>query len=395
MSEEIFVNTGTSFQQPYIARQPASGRTPAIGTVEARTPTNVQTPFTYSNRTPFTYRSPVSAQQPYIAQGRQPGTYARQGQTPLTYARQAQTPATYQARQPGTYARQGQTPLTYQHRTPSTYTRQGQLPSTYQARQPSTYTNVNVPYRAPFTYQATGQQPFTYTAQQPFTYSAQQPFTYSARSPFISTTSQTITETNINNYAQAELEIYRSSSSNFINTLMTKYVKFVFSNGTTNSISGNTARKISLYMRAAAGPSSSTTSTPTGLFTGWVLMGEWETPSGFAPDSYSIEYTGATNTGSGTGQIDRTWDLGNPSGVTYGISKSFMDTDQVMTWGYTDSGFSFRSSYFTECYTSQKQLADNFALSFQKSGYPDIVVDTFRTTVSHEHTHTAGLGGCF
>ena len=148
-------------------------------------------------------------------------------------------------------------------------------------------------------------------------------------------------------------------------------------------------------MRAAAGPSSTTTSTPTGLFTGWVLMGEWETPSGFAPDSYSIEYTGATNTGSGTGQIARTWDLGNPSGVTYGISKSFMDTDQVMTWGYTDSGFSFRSSYFTECYTSQKQLSDNFALSFQKSGYPVIVVDTFRTTVSHEHTHTAGLGGCF
>ena len=183
MSEEIFVNTGTSFQQPYIARQPASGRTPAIGTVEARTPTNVQTPFTYSNRTPFTYRSPVSAQQPYIAQGRQPGTYARQGQTPFTYARQAQTPATYQARQPGTYATQGQTPLTYQHRTPSTYTRQGQLPSTYQARQPSTYTHANVSYQTPFTYQA--RQPSTYTNanvsyQTPFTYNARSPFTYSS-----------------------------------------------------------------------------------------------------------------------------------------------------------------------------------------------------------------------
>jgi hypothetical protein len=380
MSEEIFVNTGTSFQQPYIARQPASGRTPAIGTVEARTPTNVQTPFTYSNRTPFTYRNPVNGQQPYIAQGRQPGTYARQGQTPITYRNpvNGQQPYIAQGRQPGTYARQGQTPFTYRNPV------NGQTPYIANGQQPGTYARQ-------------GQTPYPYIAnsQTPYIANSQTPFTYSARSPFISTTSQTITETNINNYAQAELEIYRSSSSNFINTLMTKYVKFVFSNGTTNSISGNTARKISLYMRAAAGPSSTTTSTPTGLFTGWVLMGEWETPSGFAPDSYSIEYTGATNTGSGTGQIDRTWDLGNPSGVTYGISKSFMDTDQVMTWGYTDSGFSFRSSYFTECYTSQKQLADNFALSFQKSGYPDIVVDTFRTTVSHEHTHTAGLGGCF
>ena len=208
MSEEIFVNTGTSFQQPYIARQPASGRTPAIGTVEARTPTNVQTPFTYSNRTPFTYRNPVSGQQPYIAQGRQPGEYARQGQTPFTYARQAQTPATYQARQPGTYARQGQTPLTYQHRTPSTYTRQGQLPSTYQARQPSTYTHVNVNYQTPFTYSArqpstytnanvSYQTPFTYSARQPSTYtnanvSYQTPFTYNARSPFTYSSTQNV-----------------------------------------------------------------------------------------------------------------------------------------------------------------------------------------------------------
>ena len=220
MSEEIFVNTGTSFQQPYIARQPASGRTPAIGTVEARTPTNVQTPFTYSNRTPFTYRSPVSAQQPYIAQGRQPGTYARQGQTPLTYARQAQTPATYQARQPGTYATQGQTPLTYQHRTPSTYTRQGQLPSTYQARQPSTYTHANVNYQTPFTYQA--RQPSTYTNanvsyQTPFTYSAQQPFTYSARvsvdsrTPYIYTKADTYV-----NQFEGRAQSYDSTSESIL-----------------------------------------------------------------------------------------------------------------------------------------------------------------------------------
>jgi hypothetical protein len=215
MSEEIFVNTGTSFQQPYIARQPASGRTPAIGTVEARTPTNVQTPFTYSNRTPFTYRSPVSAQQPYIAQGRQPGTYARQGQTPLTYARQAQTPATYQARQPGTYARQGQTPLTYQHRTPSTYTRQGQLPSAYQARQPSTYTHANVSYQTPFTYARQGRTPFIGGAirneQVPYIANARVPFTYSARTPYIYTQADTYV-----NQFWGDADSYDSESSSIL-----------------------------------------------------------------------------------------------------------------------------------------------------------------------------------
>jgi hypothetical protein len=185
---------------------------------------------------------------------------------------------------------------------------------------------------------------------------------------------------------------------------VSKDVKFVFSNGTTNISAADynngvrsTARKIALYMQAHNGGIGTVYSiTPTGLFSGWVLMGEWETPSGFAPGSYSIEYTGSSNSGSGFGIISRTWDEGNPSGVTYGITKSFMDNDTNMVWGYTASGFSFRSSYATECNSSQKYLSDNFALSFQKSGYPDIVVDTFKTDVFHANTHTgSGGGGCF
>ena len=204
MSEEIFLNTGTSFQQPYIARQPASGRTPAIGTVEARTPTNVQTPFTYSNRTPFTYRNPVNGQQPYIANARQPGTYQTQGQQPYPYIADSQTPFTYQARQPFTY----RSPVNAQQ--PYPYIADSQTPFTYQARQPFTYrspVNAQQPYpyiansqtpftyqaRQPFTYERQGQAPFTYQARQPFTYQARQPFTYnvqttvpySYRTPFI------------------------------------------------------------------------------------------------------------------------------------------------------------------------------------------------------------------
>jgi hypothetical protein len=167
MSEEIFVNTGTSFQQPYIARQPASGRTPAIGTVEARTPTNVQTPFTYSNRTPFTYRSPVSAQQPYIAQGRQPGTYARQGQTPLTYRNpvNGQQPYIANGQQPGTYARQGQTPFTYRNPV------NGQTPYIANGQQPGTYARQG---QTPYPYIANSQTPYIANSQTPFTYSSSQ-----------------------------------------------------------------------------------------------------------------------------------------------------------------------------------------------------------------------------
>jgi hypothetical protein len=417
MSEEIFVNTGTSFQQPYIARQPAIGTTPAIGTVPARTPTNVQTPFTYSNRSPFTYQANRNAQSPYIANAQQPYPYIASNQTPYIASAQQPYPYIANARQPYPYIANARQPNIYQHvtnqqtpyianaRQPNIYqhvTNQ-QTPFIGQARQPNIYqhvTNQQTPFigqaRQPAIYQhvTTQQTPFTFDIRSPSIGSARQPSIANSRSPTITTVQQTITETNINNLAKAELEIYREGSSNFFNSLMTKYVKFVFSNGTTNG-SGNTARKISLYMKAVDGPGSSYSIAPTGLLSGWVLMGEWETPSGFAPSSYSIEYTSATNNGSGAGVIGRYWDLSG-TGVTYGITKSFMDNDTNMVWGYTDSGFSFRSSYFTECNSSQKYLGDYFALSFQKSGYPDIVVDTFSTVVFHAHTHTgSGGGGCF
>jgi hypothetical protein len=149
-------------------------------------------------------------------------------------------------------------------------------------------------------------------------------------------------------------------------------------------------------MQAVSVASGTGYSTPSGVFSGMVLMGEWETPSGFAPDSYSIELTGETASGSGAGAITRNYDLGNPSGVAYGISKSYMDSDQNMTWGWTNSGFGYRTRYFTECNSSQKYINTIFALSFQKSGYPDIVVDTFKSNNFHAHTHTgSGGGGCF
>jgi len=429
MSEEIFVNTGTSFQQPYIARQPTIGTAPTIGTVPARQPADTQTPFTYQNRSPFTYRNPVSNQTPFTYQNRTPTTYERQGQTPFTYDN----------RQPGTYERQGQTPFTYQNRTSTTYARQGQTPFTYQARTPSIYqhvttqqtpfigqarqpniyqhvTNQQTPFigqarqpniyqhvtsqqtpfigqaRQPAIYQhvTTQQTPFTFQQRSPSIGQARQPSIANSRSPTITTVQQTITETNINNSVAAELSLFRTSSSNFISTEMNHYVKFVFSNGTTNG-SGNTARKISLYMKYSTSGLNTAYSTPSSM-TSYVLMGEYETPSGFAPDSYGVELTSETVSGGGAGITSRTYNIS--AGQTYGITKAYLDANTAMAWGYTDSGFAYTTRLASECYSVNKIFTENFALTFMKSGYPNIVVDTFKVETEHTNTHT-GSGGCF
>ena len=186
MSKEIFINTGTSFQQQYTARQPTIGTAPITAQYDAQGNASSQTPFTYTARTPYTFRSPVNAQSPYIASAQQPYPYIANSQTPYPanaqqpypypasaqqpypyiasaqqpypYQASSQSPFTYQARQPNTYPRtniQGQTPFTYQHRTPFTYPRsnvQGRNPSTYQARNPFPYIAVAFS-QAPYGYQ--------------------------------------------------------------------------------------------------------------------------------------------------------------------------------------------------------------------------------------------------
>ena len=167
MADEIFVNTGTSFQQQYTARQPAIGTAPAIGTVVAQAIAASQTPFTYQNRTPSIYQNQVNAQTPSIGNDRQPSTYARQGRLP----------STYQNRQPFTYPRIAQVvyqhPFTYSNRQPGTYPRiaQATYPYIAQARQPTIYQHPTIT-RSPSSYQA--RQPSTYprTAQATYPYIA-------------------------------------------------------------------------------------------------------------------------------------------------------------------------------------------------------------------------------
>ena len=50
MSDEIYVNIGTSFQQPYQGQGLAQGRTPVIAQYIARQPANAQTPIQKRHR---------------------------------------------------------------------------------------------------------------------------------------------------------------------------------------------------------------------------------------------------------------------------------------------------------------------------------------------------------
>ena len=206
MSDEIYVNIGTSFQQPYQGQGLAQGRTPVIAQYIARKPANAQTPFTYQNRQPASARQPSSAQTPYIANRQTPSIvqatanypYIASAQQTYPYIANAQTttqntgraPIIYQAtgRTPFTYARQGQTPYSATGRLPSTYETQGQTPYSFQQNYQQTYETQG---QQPYTFNDTGQQPSIYQAQgtQPYSYQQnyQTPTIYTAQ---VSTNSQ-------------------------------------------------------------------------------------------------------------------------------------------------------------------------------------------------------------
>jgi len=158
MSDEIYINHGSAFQQPYQGQVTVNAQEPNIRNIQQPNTRGAQAPFTYQNRAPFTYRNPVSAQEPNIRSKQSPFTYNRTGRSPYIY----QHPFTYtaDARQPGTY--QVQSPFTY--RVP------------VNAQQP-TIKNAQQPYP----YIANGQEPNIRSKQSPFTYQYGSPFTFNSQ----------------------------------------------------------------------------------------------------------------------------------------------------------------------------------------------------------------------
>ena len=177
MSDEIYVNTGGTLQQPFNDRSPENAQQPYIANGQQPYIANSQTPFTYSHRNPFTYRNPTNAQQPYIANAQQPYPYIANARQP--YIANAQQPYPYIANAQQPYIANAQQPY------PFTYTANAQQPYIANARQPFTY---NARYPAGYRNPVSAQQPFTYNARQPAGYrnpvNAQQPYIANGQNPF-------------------------------------------------------------------------------------------------------------------------------------------------------------------------------------------------------------------
>jgi hypothetical protein len=217
MSEDIYLNTGGSIQQPFQGQTPVIGTTPVSASIVAQAIASAQSPFTYSNRQPSTYRNPVNSQTPYIANGQQPFTFTAtttypfiangQASSPYPYIATGQQPSIGQARTPVTYSRIG--------RTPFTYSRSGRTPYPYIAATPYSYAasaQTTAAYSYPASAQTTVRQPYPASAQtavrqpsiaaNPSIYQHQQPYPYTAN---VQTTAQTIRQAILNVQTTSQL----------------------------------------------------------------------------------------------------------------------------------------------------------------------------------------------
>jgi hypothetical protein len=101
MSDEIYINIGTTLQQPYQGQVPANAQSNEVKQAVRQISVNAQTTYRSPSQTPTTYRNPVNGQL-LVQDARQPSpfTYQNQQQNPF------QSPFTYQ--QPAIYQHQNQ-----------------------------------------------------------------------------------------------------------------------------------------------------------------------------------------------------------------------------------------------------------------------------------------------
>jgi len=411
---DIYVNTGTTFQQPYNARQPANGRVPANAQLTARQPRNAQNPFTYQNRSPFTYRNPSAAQQPYIANAQQPYPYIANAQQP--YIANSQTPFTYQNRQPVNgqnpyqanaqqpYIANARQPFTYQARYPANaqtpYIANARNPFTYQARSPFTY---RVPYIAngQNPYIANAQQPYIANARQPFIYqttynasgSYQVPFTYqvtynaTGTAPAIGTQPGATTEIN-NTFNQTStgtsLWVYKTTSTIISATYLTARLQLFITTPTTFGVSvkfltgGYTNR-----------------SAPSWYTTWGAYYTMFYATIGSAPNSYKLINDVTTTEEGFNGTSSHTTAFSSNPDATYSIN----GTTQTYTWptsnGYT-AGYQLQTSVSQQYGGSPSVFVSNdHTLKLQKTGYPEFTFTTIDTDYEVLVFNTGGSdGGC-
>ena len=103
MADEIYINIGSSFQQPYQGQTPTQAQSSEVKQIVKQQSVNSQTPYQSPSQTPTTYRNPVNAQTDINAQESNPFTFSAQSQ--IEYQSPYRSPSITQveAQQPSPY----------------------------------------------------------------------------------------------------------------------------------------------------------------------------------------------------------------------------------------------------------------------------------------------------
>lgn len=116
MADEIYINIGSSFQQPYQGQTPTQAQSAETKQIVKQQPASSQTLYQSPSQTPTTYRVPVNAQTDVDA--RQPNPFTYDAQAQIDYQSPFRSPSITQveAQQPSPYIAQSeyQSPFTYQ-----------------------------------------------------------------------------------------------------------------------------------------------------------------------------------------------------------------------------------------------------------------------------------------
>ena len=411
MSDEIYINTGTTIQQPFNQRNPAQGTTPTTAQRTAQQPAIAQQPGTYSNRSPFTYRHPANGQQPYIANAQQPYPYIANAQNP--YPANAQQPYPYiaNAQQPYPYIANARQPYIANAQQPYPYIANAQTSYPANAQQPYPYiANAQQPYpyiaNAQNPYPANAQQPYPYIANSQSPYSYNQPSTYSRQGTSVTnvTYTETLTAQDTLFYSghgdnHIRFDVANVSSRSF--EVISGHVNFKITISTSGS---NTIFNMDVqtsnyfgdgydgYVGVSGSPSS--VSLPTnGTFRD---VFQYSFPTSTAPTTFGYEETDAPYFTKFPNQsfhsVQHTWKAG--VGTTYTLSEG--TTNSTVSNGTYAFGSEFYHSRTYNGSTGASGYGEGslaFDLKFNRSGFPELSSEEIHILSTFENEYSGSGGG--
>ena len=401
MSDEIYINTGTTIQQPFNQRNPATGTTPTTAQRTAQQPAIAQQPGTYTNRSPFTYQHPANGQQPYIANAQQPYPYIANAQNP--YPANAQQPYPYiaSAQQPYPYIANARQPYIANAQQPYPYIANSQTSYPANAQQPYPYiANAQNPYPA------NAQQPYPYIANAQTPYSYNQPSTYSRQGTGVTNVSYTETLTAQDTLSfsghgdnHIRLDVANVSSRTF--EIISAQVNFLITISTSgsNTIFNMDVRYQSHFgdgFDGFVGVSGTPPSVTLPTNQGYRDVFQYSFPTSTAPTTFGFEETDSLYTTTfpnySTHSVGHSWAAG--VGSTYTLSEGTTNST------VSNNTFAFRSTFThsrapsgTQTFSAYGEGSLAFDLKFNRSGFPELASEEIHIMATFENEYSGSGGG--